>query len=77
MMKCTWYWYKLGYWEMAVNAVSKKDADEHIKSSAPGAKYNGNFEPSRYNTGTATGMVTEKMQAVIHEQVERAKRGLD
>lgn len=66
----SWYWYKRGGWEMAVNAVNRSDADQHIRSSAPGAKYQGERLPSRVYS-TATGMVTAKMQQVIHDEYER------
>jgi hypothetical protein len=60
-----WFWYKRGYWEMAVNAINRKDANEHIKVSAPGAVFTGEHQLSV--TTMATGMVTAKRQAQIHE----------
>lgn len=66
----SWYFYKRGGWEIAVNAVNKRDAAEHIKRSAPGAKFQGSWEPLR-TYSTVTAMVTWKKQQEIHDELER------
>jgi hypothetical protein len=67
-----YYWYKRGGWEIAVDAMSKHDADQYIKIHAPGAKFVGSWVPSSSGVrSTATGAVTAKRQAQIHETLER------
>ena len=68
-----WYWYKQGGWEIAVDAVSKADADQHIKINAPGAKYIGVGEPTPMYSGwsTATAMTTARRQEEISAKANR------
>lgn len=67
-----WYWYKLGGWEIAVDAVSRRDADNHIRIHARGAKFQGEaYPPISPNWSTATAMVTTKRQELISATIRR------
>lgn len=70
----TYYLYKLNSWQICVNAVSKKDASEYIKIHDPGAIcISDNYTPPTWRTPTPiiAGAVTEKMQAIIREEINR------
>lgn len=58
-----YYFYRRNHWEIGVDAVNKKDADEYIRVNATGAKFIGSFVPAQENT--ATGAVTAKRQRQI------------
>lgn len=63
-----WFWYKRGGWEIAVDAVSRRDADNLISIHAMGAKFTGEHAPptgAKAQYSTATAMTTEKRQAEI------------
>jgi hypothetical protein len=62
-----WYSYKLGGWQIAVDAINRQDAAQHIKRAAPGAEYQSEFNPPHMvNTWSmATAMVTERRDAEI------------
>lgn len=62
-----WFNYKRNFWHICVNATGRRDADEHIKRSAPGAKYIGDGLPA--NPEYVTGMVTEKRHIEIHNSM--------
>lgn len=66
-----WYAYKLGGWEIAVDAVSKFDAAQHIRINAPGAEYVGEFTPGNIINGfsIATAMTTAKRQEEISQRM--------
>lgn len=70
MITSTWYWYQRGGWQIAVDATSKHDADEHIKQQAPGAEYQGNYTPPVTTWSSATAMTTNKRQAEISVKVK-------
>jgi len=40
-----WYAFECNYWQIAVDAVNRRDAQQHIKHAAPGAKFRGEFTP--------------------------------
>jgi hypothetical protein len=66
----TWYSYKRGGWEIAVDATSKQDAAEHIKLHALGAVCQGELTPpTAPNWSTATAMTTAKRQKQISNKV--------
>ena len=66
----TWYSYKRGGWEIAVDATSKQDAAAHIKIHALGAEYQGEYNPpTAPNYSTATAMTTAKRQEQISQKV--------
>ncbi|MBC8508880.1 MAG: hypothetical protein H8D34_28830 [Chloroflexi bacterium] len=63
-----WYSYKSGGWQIAVDAINQRDAAQHIKIIAPGAKYMGEFTPPRMTSGAismATATATERREAEI------------
>lgn len=62
-----YYFYRRGYWEIGVDAMNRKDADQYIKANSPGAKFIGKFIPERETT--ATGAVTEKRQQEIRKNL--------
>ena len=68
-----YYWYKLGGWEMCVDAVSRQDANQHIKTHAYGAKFQGEYDPPQMaghgQLSTATGMITAKRQEIISASI--------
>jgi hypothetical protein len=62
----SWYSYKCGGWQIAVDAINQRDAAEHIKIYAPEAVYQGEFNPpSMANPSTATAMTTARRQEII------------
>lgn len=62
-----WYAYKLGGWEIAVDAMNQRDAAQHIKLAAPGAVFEGIFNPPvAPNWSMRTAMVTERRDEQIH-----------
>ena len=66
----TWYAYKRGGWEIAVDAMNRPDASQHIKLHAPGAVFQGEFTPSHsYNNMTA--MTTACRQEQISANLRR------
>ena len=65
-----WYWYKRGGWEIAVDAVSQRDAAQHIARHAPGAEYHGQYTPpTMQNPSIATAMVTAKRDEQIRSRI--------
>jgi hypothetical protein len=69
-IEMTWHWYTRGGWQIAVDAVSKQDAAEHIKRHAPGAEYRGEYPPpSMASPSIATAMTTAKRQEQISNKV--------
>ena len=65
-----WYSYKRGGWEIAVDAMSQRDAAQHIKIHAPGAVFQGEFTPpSMMHPSMATAMVTARRQEEISETI--------
>lgn len=61
-----WFHYQRGGWEIAVDAVSQRDAAEHIKRQSPEAEYLGEWQPSTTGAySTATAMTTAKRQDQI------------
>ena len=65
-----WYHYKRNGWEIAVDAVSRVDANECIKRNAFGAEFKGEWTPGTSWT-TETAMTTEKRQEQISSNVRR------
>lgn len=67
-----WFLYKLGAWEIAVDAINQQDAAQHIKRHAPGAEYQGPFTPpSMARPSSATAMTTARRQAQIESNNAR------
>ena len=67
----SWYSYKRGGWQIAVDAINQRDAAQHIKHAAGGAEYQGEFiPPSMNNPSIATAMVTERREAEIRAHYE-------
>ncbi len=63
-----WYAYKRGGWEIAVDAVSKKDAASYIAIYAPGAVSHGEMiPPTSASYSTLTAMTTPARQEQIIE----------
>ena len=70
----TWYAYKRGGWQIAVDAINQHDAAQYIKRAAPGAEYQGEFTPpSMAHPSMATAMVTPKWDAEIRAKAEVTK----
>jgi hypothetical protein len=74
----SWYSYKRGGWQIAVDAINQHDAAQHIKHAAPGAEYQGEFSPPSMNfPSIATAMVTarrdEEIRAHCEKEMERVK----
>jgi hypothetical protein len=66
------YWYKRGGWEIAVDAVSRQDANHHIHRWAYGAVFQGEWKPpTMLHPSTATGMITSRRQEQIHDALVR------
>jgi hypothetical protein len=66
------YWYKRGGWEIAVDAVSRQDANQHVQRWAYGAVFQGErTPPSMLHPSTATGMTTPRRQEQIHDALMR------
>ena len=65
-----YYFYRRNHWEIGVDAIDRKDADQYIRANATGAKYIGYFVPAQETT--ATGAVTAKRQRQIMEKREEA-----
>ena len=63
-----YYFYRRGYWEIGVDAISKKDADDYIAVNAMGAKYIGRHIPPRETM--ATGAITPARQHEIRDSLE-------
>lgn len=67
-----WYWYRRDGWQIAVDATSRRDAQNHIAIHAPGAEYQGEMTPpSMENPSIATAMTTASRQAEISERIRR------
>jgi hypothetical protein len=67
-----WYWYKRGGWEIAVDAISRQDANQHIKRHATGAVFQGEFTPpSMQHPSIATAIVTDRRQEQISNTIRR------
>jgi hypothetical protein len=67
-----WFWFKRGGWEIAVDAVSLKDARHHVNIFAFGAVYRGELTPPTMAfPSIATAMTTSKRQEQIHDALER------
>jgi hypothetical protein len=71
----TWYSYKRGGWQIAVDAINQKDAAQHIKQHAPGAEYQGEIWilPTMENPSMATAMVTLRREEEIRAFYERQR----
>lgn len=68
----TWYLYKRGGWTIAVDAINSQDAASHIKINAPGAEYQGVYNPPRMqNASMTTAMVTTKREEQIRTNCRR------
>ena len=73
-----WYAYNKDGWQIAVDAISKKDADALIKHQAYGAEYEGVFYPPTMASGKTsarTAMVTPRRQEEIH--ADNLRRGFE
>lgn len=67
----SWYRYKRGGWEIAVDAINIQDAAKTIREQAPGAQFVGEFTPPTWDhPSMATAIVSERRQQQI---TQRAK----
>ena len=70
----SWYWYKQGGWEIAVDAVSHQDAAELIRRYAPEAVYQGQYDPPKPPAySMATAMTTPKRQEQISQKIRNER----
>jgi len=68
----SWYAYHRGGWQIAVDAMSKQDADALRRREFPDAVYDGEFTPpSMKNPSMATAFVTARRQEQISETIRR------
>jgi len=67
-----WYAYRLGNWEIAVDAINQRDAAQHIKRAAPGAQFEGEYHPPvAPKWSNYTAMVTEQREKQIRANCAR------
>lgn len=70
-----WYWYHSGAWQIAVDAVNRRDANGYVRRYAPGATYDGEYRPpTAPNWSTATAMTTERRQVEISNSMRELEK---
>ena len=72
-----WYAYKSGSWNIAVDALNQRDAAQHIKHAAPGATFEGIYQPpTAPKFSNYTAMVTERRDEQIRAAAARFFAGV-
>ena len=73
-----WYAYHRDNWQIAVDAISKADADKLRRREFPDAEFDGEFiPPTMANPSPATAFVTQKRQEQISERIRRENEKWD